>query len=95
MLDGLRQAPIAVWMFVLIGILAAVGVLVNTEFKATLTTGTQTDVIDNATLGIANITKQLPTVGTVIGVLIIVSAVVGLVGVFAYFRGAGEGRGMY
>ena len=94
MLEGLRQAPIAVWMFVLIGILAAVGVVVNTEFRNTLQEGTQRDVIDNATLGIANITKQLPTVCTVIGVLIIVSAVVGLVGVFSYFRGA-EGRGMY
>jgi len=94
MLDGLRQAPIAVWMFVLIGILAAVGVVVNTEFKNTLSAGTQQDVIENSTQGIANITKQLPTVGTVIGVLIIVSAVVGLVGVFSYFGGAG-GRGMY
>ena len=94
MLDGLRQVPMAVWMFVLIGILAGVGVLVNDEFRTTLSAGTQRDVVDNATLGIANITKQLPTVGTVIGVLIIVAAVVGLVGVFQFF-GGGKGRGMY
>ena len=92
MLEGLSKAPMAVWMFVLIGILAAVGVLVNSEFRTSLSAGDQQDTVDNATRGILNITKQLPTVGTVFGVLLIVAAVVGLVGVFQYFKG---GRGMY
>ena len=51
------------------------------------------DVTRNATKGILNVAKQLPTVGTVLGVLIIVTAVVGLVSIFQYFGGGG--RTMY
>ena len=45
--------------------------------------------IRNATRGVGNLTKQLPTVGTVFGVLLIVAAVIGLVGIFSYFRRGG------
>ena len=45
---------------------------------------TQGNILQNSTLGIANITKQLPTVGTVIGVSLIVAVVVTL---FFFFRG--------
>jgi len=40
--------------------------------------------ITNASSSLSNISEQLPTVGTIIGVLIIIAAVVGMV---VYFRG--------
>ena len=175
MLEGLKNAPAAIWMFVLVGILAGVGVLVNSEFQDngitkynSITTNNETitspsnsnavnlanpsvilpttitvtnesngetlatdefnvtligldtiefwllrdinnytkvnitytsyhytqqwNTIENSTLGIINITKQLPTVGTVIGVLLIVAVIVGLVGAFTFFR---RGREAY
>lgn len=72
----IREAPGWVWAVVLLAIFAAVGVLVLSEFRATLTAGTQTDVVDNGTLAIANVTKQLPTVGIIVGVMLIIGAVV-------------------
>jgi len=181
MIDGLNKVPMAVYLFVIIGILAAVGILINAEMKSSTDTTSSFSVVNetvtiaaagvdlaklslsapssilytntsegvdvnlnssiiiinttgvtdgdqaatytaylddaaieatgvswegvyinisysgtdynqagnallNSTYGIANVTKQMPTVGTVIGVLLIVSAVVGLVGVFSYFR---------
>ena len=72
----IREAPGWVWAVVLLAIFAAVGVLVLSEFRSTLSAGTQQDVVDNGTLAIANVTKQLPTVGIIVGVLLIVGAVV-------------------
>ncbi len=57
----IRQAPGFVWALVLLAIFAAVGVLVLAEFRSTLAAGTQRDIVDNGTLAIANVTKQLPT----------------------------------
>ncbi len=84
---SIRDMPTYIWAFVLAGIFAGVGVLVITEFENTLTTGTQTDVTKNATLGIANIAAQLPTVGTIVGVSLIVGVVVLL---FVAFKGQGS-----
>lgn len=83
---SIREMPTYIWAFVLAGIFAGVGVLVIDEFQSTLTTGTQTDTTTNATLGIANIAEQLPTVGTIVGVSLIVGVVVLL---FVAFRGRG------
>jgi len=84
------EVPQYIWAFALIGILGGVAVLVNAEFQDTLSTDAQKDVTRNATLGISNITKQLPTVGTIVGVSLIVAVVVTL---FFYFRGGAGGRG--
>ena len=73
---NISDAPGWVWSVVLLGIFGAVGVLVLSEFRSTLTEGAQTAVVDNGTAAIANITKQLPTLGIIVGVLLIVSAVV-------------------
>lgn len=84
----IQDMPGVVWGLVLVGILLGVGILVVTELSAGLG-ATSADnvtktVYDNATLGVLNISKQLPTVGTIFGVLLIVGAVVML---FFYFRG--------
>ncbi len=85
---SIRDLPTYIWAFVLAGILAGVGVLVISEFEKTLTTGPATASTGNATQGIANITAQLPTVGTIVGVSLIVGVVVLL---FVAFRGQGQG----
>jgi len=81
------EIPQYIWAFALIGILGGVAVLVNTEFQNTLVNETHKDILRNATAGISNITRQLPTVGTIIGVSLIVAVVVTL---FMYFRGSGR-----
>jgi len=81
---NIRDVPGFVWAVVLSAIFAGVGALVLNEFRATLTTGTQTDIIDNGTEGIANIIEQFPVVGTIVGVSVIVGVVVLL---FVAFRG--------
>ena len=73
---NLSEAPGWVWSVVLLAIFASVGVLVLSEFRTTLTTGSQTAVVDNGTEAIANVIKQLPTVGIIVGVMLILAAVV-------------------
>jgi len=61
------------------------------DINVTYTYQYYTDVglaIENATLGVTNLTKQLPTVGTVVGVSLIVAVVVLM---FFYFRKKGRG----
>jgi|3_EtaG_2_1085321.scaffolds.fasta_scaffold20133_3 limonene-1,2-epoxide hydrolase len=58
------------------------------EFRKSLSTGTQTDIIDNGTEAIANITEQLPVAGTIVGVSLIIVVVAGLFVIFG--RGRGE-----
>ena len=72
-----------VWSAVIAGIFLAVGVLVLAEFRTSLSAGDQQATIDNVTLAMTNVSKQFPTAGTVIGVLLILGAVMGLV----YFGG--------
>lgn len=82
----IRQAPGFVWALVLLAIFAAVGVLVLAEFRSTLSAGDQQAVVDNGTLAISNVTKQLPTVGIIVGVTLIIGAVV-LIAVYFGRRG--------
>ena len=84
---NIRDVPAYIWALVLASIFGGVGALVLSEFRPSLSAGTQQDIIDNGTLGIANLTEQFPTVGTIIGVSIIVGVVVIL---FVAFRGKGE-----
>ncbi len=62
----IREAPGFIWALVLLCIFAAVGVLVLTEFNNSGSWNSENStgaaVIGNATDGIANVTKQLPTV---------------------------------
>ena len=56
-----------------------VEVVATTDFNVSYTYShgnTKTDVITNSTLGITNVTDQLPTVGIIVGVLLIIGAVV-------------------
>lgn len=81
---NIRDVPGFVWAVVLSAIFGGVGALVLSEFRNTLSAGTQQDIIDNGTEGIANIMEQFPTVGTIVGVSVIVGVVVLL---FTAFRG--------
>ena len=74
---NLDEAPGWVWSVVVLCIMAAVGVLILTELNegATWTNESiEASVIYNATAGIGNVTKQLPTLGIIVGVLLIVGA---------------------
>ena len=72
----LADAPEWVWAIVTVGIFAGVGAIVLSEFADTLTsTSVEYAAVKNASNAIANLSQQLPTVGTVLGVLLIVAAV--------------------
>ena len=76
----LADAPGWIWGLIFLVFLSAIGVLVLEEINMSATWNYEKDtaatVIHNATAGIANVTKQLPTVGIIVGVLLIVGAVV-------------------
>jgi hypothetical protein len=81
----IQDMPGVVWGIVLVGVFLGVGAIVLSEFATTQASGSNARMaIDNASAGVLNISKQLPTVGTIFGVLLIVGAVVML---FFYFRG--------
>ena len=81
----IQDMPGIVWGLVLVGVFLGVGAIVLSEFGTTQTAGSNARMaIDNASSGLLNISKQLPTVGTIFGVLLIVGAVVML---FFYFKG--------
>jgi len=83
---ALEQTASKVWTIVLIGFFIGAGLIALSQFSASVSDTTAKAGIDNASKSIANIAEQLPTVGTIIGVLIIIAAVVGMV---VYFRGRG------
>lgn len=76
-----------VWTLVIVGIFLGVGLLVLSEFRTSLDPGDQQAAIDNVTLSINNAAKQLPIVGTVIGVALII----GVVAILALYGGRKSG----
>lgn len=77
---NIQEAPSWVWAIVLLVIFAAIGVLVLEEIRSSsgwaVNETTEGAVIQNATFAINNVTKQLPTVGIVVGVTLIIGAVI-------------------
>ena len=68
---------------VVLGIILAVGATVNADLKADLTDTTAQAVIDNATVGLTNISTKMGLIGTVI----VFTFIIGLVMVFAGIAG--------
>jgi len=85
---ALEQTASKVWTIVLIGFFIGAGILALAQFRDSVsaTDLTARSGINYSIEGISNIAEQLPTVGTIIGVLIIIAAVIGMV---VYFRGRG------
>lgn len=81
------NAPSVVIALVLMGLVAAAGVISLVAFRSTSSDATANTSINNAVTGIGNFTAQLGTVGTMVGIGLILLIVLG---VFA-FRGKGGG----
>lgn len=75
---NLNQIPGMVMILVMAGLIFGAGLLALTEFDASLTAGSEADqAVDNMTRSIGNFAKQMPTVGTILGVAVIIMVVVG------------------
>ena len=72
---------------VVLGIILAVGATVNADLKVDLTDNVSKSVIDNATVGLTNISTKMGLIGTVI----VFTFIIGLVMVFAGIAG-GTGK---
>jgi len=76
---ALSQVPAVVFALVIAGMLLGAGALALSQFS-TGQTGATASAIGNATNGLSNLAAQLPTVGTIIGVAIIIFVVVSAFG---------------
>lgn len=88
---ALNQVPGVVMTLVLIGLIIGAGALALSQFSSTLTAGSAAKfAVDNATDSLTQLSKQLPTVGVIIGVAIIIVVVLAA---FAWGMGGGRGKG--
>ena len=84
------SAPVMVMSLVLMGLVAAAGIIALVAFKSTNSTdATANTSIGYAITGISNFTAQLGTVGTMIGVGLILVVILGVFGMAAFGRGRG------
>jgi len=82
---ALNEVPNVVMLLVISGMVLGAGILALSQFSATLGVNTtEKATVGNATLGLGNLAGQLPTVGTIIGVAIILVVVLAA---FSYGRG--------
>jgi len=82
---SLNEVPNVVMLLVISGMVLGAGALALSQFSGTLTAAsTEKLAVANATLGLGNLAAQLPTVGTIIGVAIILVVVLAA---FSYGRG--------
>jgi hypothetical protein len=79
----ISDAPSVVMMLVMIGLILGAGVLALSQFSTSLGAGNAQNAVNNATSGVLNLSQQLPTVGTIIGVSLIIVVVLGA---FAFGR---------
>ena len=81
---SIGEIPSVVMALVVGGMILGAGALALGKFKDSLTSGeTAAMAVSNTTLGIGNTAAQLPTVGTLIGVALIITVVIGA---FAFGR---------
>lgn len=64
--------------FVVIGILAGVGVLITTQMEDDVTSQDASNALNNSTRGITNLTARLPLIGTIAGFIVLLGFVIGL-----------------
>jgi len=76
------NAPRLVLLFVLIGMVLGAGVIALASFRDSTTDSEAQSAINNTIEGAGNLSAQLPTVGTILGVGLILVVVIG---VFAFF----------
>jgi len=76
------NAPRLVLLFVLIGMVLGAGVIALASFRDSTTDSEAQSAINNTIDGASNLSAQLPTVGTILGVGLILVVVIG---VFAFF----------
>ena len=75
-----------VYAFIFIGILLGAGVVALASFGTTQT-GSALAAINNATVGLVNVSLQMPTVGTIGGIgLIIIVLFTALGGTYMYMK---------
>jgi hypothetical protein len=80
------NAPRIVLLFVLIGMVLGAGVISLTSFRNSVTDVDAETALNNTIEGSTNLSLQLPTVGTMLGVGLILTVVIG---VFAFFAQKG------
>lgn len=83
------NAPTLVISLVLMGLVSAAGVIALVAFRNTSSDATANTTIGNAVTAISNFTSQLGTVGTMMGVGLILLIVLGVFGVAALRGGGG------
>ena len=76
------NAPRIILLFVLIGMVLGAGAIALASFEATTTDAAASGILNNTLEGSTNLSLQLPTVGTILGVGLILVVVIG---VFAFF----------
>lgn len=77
---GIGDIPIIVRVMIVAGIFLAVGAIVLSNIDNTTVAGTAEDnAVKNASLGLLNIATNMPLIGTIVG-LVIVLGVVLLIG---------------
>ena len=76
------NAPKLILLFVLIGMVLGAGVIALASFRDTTTDADASTTLNNTIDGSVNLSEQLPTVGTILGVGLILVVVIG---VFAFF----------
>jgi len=74
---GLNNVPSVVMSFVLIGLFLGAGALALSKFSDSLAAGAAKNAVGNATLGIGAIAEQLPTIGVIVAVSVIIAVVLG------------------
>lgn len=78
---ALSQVPAVIFALVIAGMLLGAGALALSQFSTSLTAGSSERMaVGNTSLGLNNLAQQLPVVGTIIGVAIIIFVVVSAFG---------------
>lgn len=86
---SMEGAPKLVLVLVLLIIITGAGALAVSSFKSTLTSGTAAyNATANGETGVLNLSAQYPTVGTIIGISLIIVVVLGAF-YFVFMRGGG------
>lgn len=78
---GFGNAPSVVLALVLIGLVVAAGVISLAAFKSTSSNAVANTTIDSSITGMSNLSAQLPTVGQMVGIALILTVILG---VFAF-----------
>lgn len=85
-MEGLKVIPYLFLILAIAGIIGGASALVLSKFKATTTDTTAINAINNASAAVGDISEQLPTVGIIAVMVIIISVIAGVFVYIQYFR---------